>query len=48
MVTNKKIQVPIYDFTVYVTIFDEWEEIKKYHKNALEQECTTLKVEESI
>lgn len=38
MVTNKKIQVPIYDFTIYVTIFDEWEEIKKYHKNNTEDE----------
>lgn len=31
MVTNKKIQVPIYNFTIYVTIFDEWEEITKYY-----------------
>lgn len=38
MVTNKKIQVPIYNFTIYVTIFDEWEEIKKYHKNDPEDE----------
>lgn len=38
MVTNKKIQVPIYDFTIYVTIFDKWEEIKKYHEGALEDE----------
>lgn len=38
MVTNKKIQIPIYDFIVDVTIFDEWEEIKKYHKNVLEDE----------
>ena len=38
MVTNKKIQVPIYNFTIYVTIFDKWEEIKKYHKNDTEDE----------
>lgn len=38
MVTNKKIQVPIYDFTIYVTIFDKWEEIKKYHEGATEDE----------
>lgn len=38
MVTNKKIQLPIYDFTIYVTIFDEWEEIKEYHKNDTEDE----------
>ena len=38
MVTNKKIQVPIYNFTIYVTVFDEWEEIKKYHKNDTEDE----------
>lgn len=31
MVTNKKIQVPIYDFTIYVTIFDKWEEINKWY-----------------
>lgn len=38
MVTNKKIQIPIYNFSIYVTIFDEWEEIKKYHEDALECE----------
>lgn len=31
MVTNKKIQVPIYNFTICVTIFDKWEEIVKWY-----------------
>ena len=31
MITEKKIQVPIYNFTVYVNIFDKWDEIKKYY-----------------
>lgn len=31
MITEKKVQVPIYNFTVYVNIFDKWDEIKKYH-----------------
>lgn len=38
MVTNKKIKVPIYNFTIYVTIFDKWEEIKKYHESVIEDE----------
>lgn len=38
MVTNKRVEVPIYDFTIYVTIFDEWEEVRKYHKDKLNEE----------
>ena len=37
MVTNKKIQVPIYNFTIYVSIFDKWEEVSKYHNNDLDE-----------
>lgn len=38
MVTNKKVQVPIYDFTIYVTIFDKWEEVAKWHYNDKDDE----------
>lgn len=31
MKTSRKIKVPIYNFTIYVTIFDEWEEVTKYY-----------------
>lgn len=38
MVTSRKIKVPIYEFTIYVNIFDKWEEVKKYHKSDPENE----------
>lgn len=38
MVTNKKIQVPIYNFTIYVTIFDKWEEVSKWYPLKKEDE----------
>lgn len=38
MTTNKKIQVPIYNFTIYVTIFDEWEEVVKWYPDGDEDE----------
>lgn len=38
MVTNKKIQVPIYNFTIYVTIFDKWEEVVKWYSDDKEDE----------
>lgn len=31
MITRKTINVPIYDFTIYVNIFDKWEEVSKYY-----------------
>lgn len=31
MKTTKKIKIPIYNFTLYVTIFDKWEEVTKYY-----------------
>lgn len=38
MITNKRIQVPIYNFIIDVTIFDEWKEIVKYYSNGKEDE----------
>ena len=38
MVTNKKIQVPIYNFIIDVTIFDEWKEIVKWYTDNKEDE----------
>ena len=38
MVTNRTIKIPIYNFTLSVYIFDEWEEINKYYTKDLEIE----------
>lgn len=44
MKTTKKIKIPIYDFTIYVTIFDKWEEVTKYYtgNKEVEREGFTL------
>lgn len=38
MITKERIQIPIYNFTIYVTIFDEWEEIVKWYPDDKEDE----------
>ncbi len=38
MVTKSTLKIPIYDFTIYVSIFDNWDEISKYHKGAIDDE----------
>lgn len=47
MVTNKKIQVPIYNFTIYVTIFDKWEEVAKIYGSDTDQREGFLVTNES-
>lgn len=31
MVTKSVLKVPIYDFTIYINIFDDWDEVSKYY-----------------
>lgn len=31
MVTKSILKVPIYDFTIYINIFDDWDEVSKYY-----------------
>lgn len=31
MVTKSVLKVPIYNFTIYINIFDDWDEVSKYY-----------------
>ena len=47
MITKKTINVPIYDYRIYVTIFDDEEEFRENYSKYVDASCTACTLEYS-
>ena len=47
MITKKTINVPIYDYRVHVTIFDDEKEFRENYSKYVDESCTACTLEYS-